>query len=700
MFSCEKDTFSTVAHSPLNGHVHPIDYDLDALPIRDQFFINVAKAIGSEFRINPRFREQFFTKLTYSNGRSTKDYFVLDFINDDFNGRSGLDILSPKTTEGSHKSMDSYLSYFENEAPNAVFKMPKYVESFFWTEELINQDLSIFSGQPMAVFPETESTSASGTFIGYGDSLNTSNGIYSIRPGGVYDGYLPIHIKSSQNHVVLTQDNVIYQGDRLARVFSSHWSGSGIECLNSLIDVNTVEEEFLPGDLKLVDFAKLAAESANCRVPLQGEDVYFVPPSNWPPNGPTVWPPDGPRVWPINPPANEPEICDNGIDDDEDGLIDGDDPDCQTPPSTEICDNGIDDDNDGLIDEDDPNCLSCPESAIYPRDCREDFNRITGTKFRNVNYYSDIQGLMLPGIIDNVNLRFDMFFVNNIPGCDVDCPIGTDNQLTSSPMLIIFTAPQLLSSRRFRLNFDDQFEAFHSPGLDNGNPGHFIVEARPEGATPPQRGLLIGRIGEWLYERGPFSFSFELNAWLISTNWIPVVVPYMNVGAGEWYPTLYGNIIRMAVHEVDAFNTSLTVGSTTSTTNTSQINVSLASAIPNAFGITSGSTENPVLSPSLGYDFTNSVVKTASKSYTISSARIYDLGTFSLTYQDLSNDSRPVEDGWGVIQNSNIPGAVSTFSYGWGWGSSNLPAFYEGWNGKVNTPLMTSMDMIDLIRNQ
>ncbi len=48
------------------------------------------------------------------------------------------------------------------------------------------------------------------------------------------------------------------------------------------------------------------------------------------------------------------EICDNGIDDDGDGLIDNDDPDCL--PKIEICDDGIDNDDDGLIDSADPDC--------------------------------------------------------------------------------------------------------------------------------------------------------------------------------------------------------------------------------------------------------------------------------------------------------------------------------------------------------
>ncbi len=51
------------------------------------------------------------------------------------------------------------------------------------------------------------------------------------------------------------------------------------------------------------------------------------------------------------------EICDNGIDDDGDGWIDCSDTECfNLSFCVEICDNGIDDNGDGLIDGDDPQC--------------------------------------------------------------------------------------------------------------------------------------------------------------------------------------------------------------------------------------------------------------------------------------------------------------------------------------------------------
>ena len=49
------------------------------------------------------------------------------------------------------------------------------------------------------------------------------------------------------------------------------------------------------------------------------------------------------------------EICNNGLDDDGDGLKDAEDID-SCPAVPEICTNGLDDDRDGLKDAADPNC--------------------------------------------------------------------------------------------------------------------------------------------------------------------------------------------------------------------------------------------------------------------------------------------------------------------------------------------------------
>ena len=64
---------------------------------------------------------------------------------------------------------------------------------------------------------------------------------------------------------------------------------------------------------------------------------------------------------------NCPEICDNGLDDDADGLLDCDDSDCAGDPACgENCTNGIDDDLDGDTDCADADCAANPACLMGP----------------------------------------------------------------------------------------------------------------------------------------------------------------------------------------------------------------------------------------------------------------------------------------------------------------------------------------------
>ncbi len=71
--------------------------------------------------------------------------------------------------------------------------------------------------------------------------------------------------------------------------------------------------------------------------------------------------------------ASAQEVCDNGVDDDGDGLVDCDDTDCFADPSclpaTEDCGNGVDDDGDGDMDCDDADCSGDPACIGQPEVC-------------------------------------------------------------------------------------------------------------------------------------------------------------------------------------------------------------------------------------------------------------------------------------------------------------------------------------------
>lgn len=66
----------------------------------------------------------------------------------------------------------------------------------------------------------------------------------------------------------------------------------------------------------------------------------------------------------------DPEVCDDGADNDDDGATDCDDPDCTGHPAcplpVEVCDDGMDNDADGDTDCDDPDCDGDPACAPPP----------------------------------------------------------------------------------------------------------------------------------------------------------------------------------------------------------------------------------------------------------------------------------------------------------------------------------------------
>ncbi len=73
--------------------------------------------------------------------------------------------------------------------------------------------------------------------------------------------------------------------------------------------------------------------------------------------------------------------CDNGEDDDGDGLADSLDPGCASPADTSelnvlvACDNGTDDDGDGLADSLDPDCESPADTSELNASMAEDSQR-------------------------------------------------------------------------------------------------------------------------------------------------------------------------------------------------------------------------------------------------------------------------------------------------------------------------------------
>lgn len=663
ILSCEKDKFTlTDAENEKETPLVFDPYETSRFSQEEQARIAIAQVIGTKIRTDEDFRVRFFNKLVYEKGRATKDYFLLDFLGDKFNGLSGAQILQEAEVQSLQKSAINLADYAATMSPEMVFKIPKYVESFFWVKEVIEEEVSIFANVPLAVFPETGQANAQGYFLGYGDEVEGNNGVYGVESGDIYDGYIPIHIKRSRNHIILNSRNETREGVPIKNYIRKYWSGDGLNCLETTLLENTVPQDFLNPDEKLINYPKLLHDMIPCLS--DADQVNYIVPV---------------------PPR---EICNNGVDDDGDGLTDEEDPDC-SGRSEEICDNGVDDDGDGLVDEEDPDCFTCPDGATYYRDCEKDFNAITGVRFNNVNYYFDIYNQFLPGIEDNLNLRFDFFYLTNIPGCNTNCPLNTSFQISSNPGLMIFPDPEIAAlGDGWHIEIDDEFEAFFSPGLNNGNPGHFIVKAQTKDAPPPFGSRLIGRIGNLNFDPfGNIHFDFELVGYIINTNWIPMHVPYMNVGDQEWNAQFFGDHIKARITETDPFSSLFQDQNGTMSNVTRNWNIGLSGTIGQLFG---ADTAPGAANPNVGYSFGNSQTISGSQTYTLTAQRIYELADVTLTYQDFPDDDRPVDNNIGPLglgQGDNMA-----------WGTEDLNKFYFESTGKVNLLHTTPLKLIDLIR--
>jgi hypothetical protein len=132
--------------------------------------------------------------------------------------------------------------------------------------------------------------------------------------------------------------------------------------------------------------------------------------------------------------------CSNGIDDDGDGFIDGDDLDCtETGPE---CSNGIDDDGDGFIDGDDFDCaplslnnLTIENSIkIYPNpthDILKIINYKEGLKIESVILYN-IEGkvIQLIPITNNDEIEIDLSqFARHVYFLSISSNFGKINKL-------------------------------------------------------------------------------------------------------------------------------------------------------------------------------------------------------------------------------------------------------------------------------
>jgi len=141
--------------------------------------------------------------------------------------------------------------------------------------------------------------------------------------------------------------------------------------------------------------------------------------------------------------------CNDGIDNDCDGLVDGNDPDCQctaTEPTEVTCNDGLDNDCDGLVDMADPDCQTGMACSDYPDkgSCNNDPNCTWEGSPRNgscVDFVPctptapDEIGLCGDGVdndCDGLTDCADTADCGADPICQVDCSLYTTKNLCNA----------------------------------------------------------------------------------------------------------------------------------------------------------------------------------------------------------------------------------------------------------------------------
>ena len=250
------------------------------------------------------------------------------------------------------------------------------------------------------------------------------------------------------------------------------------------------------------------------------------------------------------------EICDDGIDNDNDGLIDDEDPDCWE--DVEICNNGIDDDGDGLIDQQDEE--DCPCEISCQRDCLIEDNVITGLKFEDSGMLNVITTLDE----NNIWLEYTWAIVKI-------CDSQTNGTLC------------------------DQFDEFNNTSVVQGS----VQEFFELNTFVSEEDFAVGELGIVFIEELSWPNTRYHQAWPL---YVPIGMPYLqSLPYNQWNGDLIGSRIKYKVMEKDnsQINQTLTVGSS------SQVSHSFDASVTAGFDIF-----DIGLSAKTGYKYSSAVGNT------------------------------------------------------------------------------------------
>ncbi len=665
--SCSKDKEIEPNTLSETSRVGIKDYTQGAQNSIEGVRILLSRALAHAIQADRGFKEYVLAQLIGGTSGVQQEVPVLALLSQEYRGHDVADLLARYYENSSNGELVSrgglsgsaLLQAVYAAEPNMSIELPSYMGGFAAAMSA-SLDISRFSDFPAVVYGETTLPNSQGYFVGYGESpLNEGVVNYGVVPGGSYDGYIPIHIKRSRQYVVVDRTSMLTSSGIEIASYSGVTPESSLaggsyddprttECLMSAYERASVAQDFLSESddlVSLVGYRYYAGESGCSQAP------NFDCASN---------------------PELCQELCNNGIDDDQDGLVDGADPDCA---GIEICNNGIDDDGDGLIDAQDQECISCNDivNRSY-RDCEVGFNTITGAQFKGPNVYSDVLNPTLPSLEPNVNLRFDMFSISNIENCD-NCQLKNYERIAPNrsvavildegviPSSTCYGSPPsdsrgIICQRCPRpiipcagdiavTSWNDDMRAFQNfvdPELNTLNDrAHFIIlitNSPTVDSRMPSGAVRIGSIGTGGVtnnrNQGVVANGTQLYAYVVYANWVPIEIAYTSSAADRaWDASRQGSTIEMVITETDAVSSVVTSGNTVQ----GQQTVTRTVSVDSKFGFKLPGNITGEISPKAGYSFANQKTKSATTSFAVSSERVLDLGSEQMNYASSPNSS-------------------------------------------------------------
>jgi len=400
MISCEKEDLNQ--SSSIDGGTK-IEIP-NVVSYSDQTKLQIGKWMAHTCNKDEAFKKMLFQSIVNIETGSLDELFVLDFINRRYeNGFVKEAIMSAnKITE---EEFSSFFGEVESRLYNLVIDVPDFIAWYFHPEKEFTGVKENYHTFPFVFYPDVASKNNHGKWTGFGHfdendkNYSSLDGLvlHEIGEKEIYQEVIPIFIKQAELSYVLSVNSRDTEKDALVAANFGDIIDEGKDCIKDKIDEIASPITLGNSLYSRVNLLELKYETTDCN--------HELPPR------------------PGTGGSRNPEICDNGIDDDADGEID--EADCIPQYETD-CGNGIDDDEDGLTDGDDPDC-----DCNCLRDCQRDDNYLVRHSFDQVGNYYSVTSENLPGVEKRITLRFDITRLDapNCPPGGGDCPFTTNHKI-------------------------------------------------------------------------------------------------------------------------------------------------------------------------------------------------------------------------------------------------------------------------------